>query len=98
MIDSVRLVTNQFFKNNGLEIEEEWETGIISKRFATDTRGERTINKFAKVRKQLLATWVGNYKALVTYNSLKDSTMTEVKPIILYMAINGNNGKRRWKM
>ncbi len=98
VIDSIMLITKEFFNKNGLEIEEEWETGLMSKRFATDTRGERTINKFAKVRKQLLATWIGNYKVLVTYNSLKESTMTEVKPIILYMAINGNNGKRRWEI
>lgn len=97
-IDDIRITTVQFFKNNGTELSEELGTSLFSKRIDTEINGERTIKKFAKTPKQLMALWKGSIKMMVTIVKTDKENETEVKPVFLYMAINTNHGKRRWEI
>ena len=71
--------------------------GFVTERVTTPKDGPESVGNLAKLPRQLMAMWIGTYRALFTFEPVDDGSKTQVKAVYYFMAINGNNGERRWE-
>ena len=95
--DSLKKVLAGVIKKYEMVIDVDVDQGFMTGRLFMDREGDYTGGKFAKRKKQLMGLWQGTYRAVFLMNP-EGEELTRVKPVFVFMAINGNNGKRKWEV
>ena len=97
-VEQLKSEVLNWMKSNGLEVDYTLDNGLITKRVMPPRKGDNAIGNFAKLPRKLMPVWIGSYRALFLFVPGDLENTTKVKTYFMFFAINGNNGRRCWKI